>query len=65
MESRGEIIRRRRKELGLTQTELATDAGVSRNVIANLELNRKGSPSYVLRKVARAAGIEYESLASE
>lgn len=65
MKTRGDLISKKRKELGLTQTELALDAAVSRSVIANLELGRRGTPSYVLRKIARAIGEDFETLVDE
>jgi SOS-response transcriptional repressor LexA len=39
-ETIGERIRRRRKELGMTQTDLATAAGVNQGFISEIERNR-------------------------
>lgn len=62
---RGEEVRKIRLDIGLSQYELAADAGVSRNVIANIELGRTGAPSHVLRKVARALGVQYDEIVAK
>lgn len=59
---KGGEVRKIRLEIGLSQYELAADAGVSRDVIANIELGRTGAPSHVLRKVARALGVKYDEI---
>lgn len=66
MKPKSNEIRRLRTEIGLSQTELAIDAGVSRDIIANLELGRTGTTSPVMRKVARALGLRsYDSIIEE
>ena len=54
----GRIVKNRRKELGLTQTELALTAGTGLRYIVDLE---KGKPTIELEKalkVINALGIE-------
>lgn len=54
----GEAIRRRRKELGITQPRLAEIAGVSTNTLYKLERGQ-GNPSLdVLNKIADVLGME-------
>lgn len=65
VKARGDEVRKRREEIGLTQSELATDAGVSRDVIASIELGRRGTRSFVLRKIARALGTQYDALVGD
>ncbi len=54
----GEIIKNRRKELGITQPHLAELAKVSTNTLYKLERG-KGNPSLeVLNKLAEVLGME-------
>lgn len=59
----GDVIRRRRKRMGISQEELAHRAGVSRNYISMLELGH-GSPTLnVVAMLARALETTLTSLA--
>ncbi len=54
----GEVIRNRRKELGITQPHLAEIAGVSTNTLYKLEKGQ-GNPSLVvLGKITGVLGME-------
>ncbi len=54
----GETIKKRRKELGITQPHLAELAKVSTNTLYNLERGQ-GNPSLeVLNKLAEVMGME-------
>jgi len=54
----GELIKSRRKELGITQPHLAELANVSTNTLYKLERGR-GNPSLeVLNKLAEILGME-------
>ncbi len=56
--SLGETIKKRRKQLGITQPHLAELANVSINTLYKLE-NGIGNPSlYVLSKLAEVLGME-------
>lgn len=52
----GEEIRKSRLKAGLTQEKLAFEAGVSRNYISELELNRKSPTVDLLIRLCRAMG---------
>jgi len=53
----GELVTKRRKELGLTKADLARRCDVHYNTICNIEANR-GNPSYKnLVKLETALGI--------
>lgn len=58
----GEYIAKRRIELGLTQEALANDSQVSRNIIASLEKNRRGTRTHNLHRLARALDSTYADL---
>jgi transcriptional regulator with XRE-family HTH domain len=47
----GEALRKRRKELGLTQIELANAIGVAPNTVARYERDESGIPEPVARLV--------------
>ena len=63
---RGKIIRRKRDDLGWTQTEVATRAGVSLSYIQKLEGGREdaGFKPSSLRAVSIALGFDPEYLRS-
>lgn len=55
----GKVIRRRRKELGYTQTQIARFAGCSQRLISEIE---RGKPSVAFETVLRIAnglGIDF------
>ncbi len=54
----GEIIRTRRRELGITQPHLAELANISTNTLYKLERGQ-GNPSFdILNKLAEVLGME-------
>ena len=58
----GDMISLHRRELGLTQQELAGAVGVSRPQIANIEAGRSDPPVSVLRRYADALQCELKDL---
>lgn len=54
----GEIIKIRRKELGITQPHLAELAGVSKNTIYKFERGEGNPTLEVLEKLAAVVGME-------
>lgn len=55
----GNLIRQRRKKLGMNQTQLAQLIGVSTPVISTYERNMVSGPSLVVvRKLEVALGVE-------
>ena len=56
----GEIIRRRREELGLTQDQVSVIAGISKPYLSNVETGRAKNPPTdgVLESLAEALQIE-------
>jgi len=58
----GERIRRRRKEAGLTQAELAERAGVGRITVVRLENGKIDARTQTLRRIARALGVQLVDL---
>ena len=60
----GELIRKRRKELGLTQTELANLVGVTASIISRLENGEnKGTNIINIKKLAEALCMSPNELA--
>jgi transcriptional regulator with XRE-family HTH domain len=57
-ESFGDILFRRRKELGLTQSQLASRIGVQPNYIVYLEKGERRPSDRTLRRVAEALGLD-------
>lgn len=47
----GEALRKRRKDLGMTQVELAKEVGVAPNTVARYERDESGIPEPVARLV--------------
>lgn len=58
----GEQIRKARIAKGLTQEELAHEAGISRNYVSLLELNQKSPTVDVLLRVCEAMNVSAASL---
>lgn len=54
----GDIIRQRRKELGITQPHLAELAQVSTNTLYQLERGISNPSLLVLTKIAEVLGLE-------
>jgi transcriptional regulator with XRE-family HTH domain len=52
----GRAVRKRREEVGLSQTDLGLEAGLKQSWVSHIELGR-GNPSYgTLDRIARALG---------
>lgn len=61
----GERIRQQRKELGLSLTELAKQAGISKSYLSNLERGLQKNPSIeVLKKISGYLKVDLENLIS-
>lgn len=54
----GETIKKRRKELGITQPHLAELAGVSTNTLYKLERGQSNPSVEVLNKLVEVLGME-------
>lgn len=54
----GDELRKERERCGLTQEELASKAGVSRNYVSLLELNQKSPTLNVLLRLCRAMKVK-------
>lgn len=54
----GEIIKKRSKELGITQPHLAELAGISTNTLYKLERGQSNPTLEVLNKLAEVLGVE-------
>lgn len=61
----GEKIRKRREELGLSQEQLASLAGITRRSIVNYETDVKKPFTSTLRKLATALGVTIYYLQNE
>lgn len=61
-EDLGERIVSRRKELGMTQTELGDLIGVTQQVIASYETARRQIPTWRVTELAKALDIPLETL---
>lgn len=60
--STGERIRRARKTAGLSQTNLASELGKSRSMIANYETDTRTPDDETLAEIAEALGVTPQSL---
>jgi transcriptional regulator with XRE-family HTH domain len=54
----GETLRDRRKQTGMTQTDLASKVGLLRTSITNIEAGRQKPPIQVLYNICLVLGIE-------
>ncbi|MDG5472612.1 helix-turn-helix transcriptional regulator [Jeotgalibacillus sp. ET6] len=62
----GKNIIQLRKEKGLTLSELAEKAGVSKSYLSNIERNLKHNPSiHVMEKISSVLGVELKFLLDE
>jgi transcriptional regulator with XRE-family HTH domain len=61
-EDLGERIVNRRKELGMTQTELGDSVGVTQQVIASYETARRQIPAWRVTELAKALDMTLEAL---
>lgn len=57
-----EAVLKRRKELGLSQQEVADRAGVSRSLIAHIECGTKCPSLFTAFRIAKALETDVESL---
>ncbi len=60
----GPRIRQRRREVGITQVELAQKIGISPSYLNLIEWNKRRIAGTLLRKTAEALGLSIENLAS-
>lgn len=63
--SLGELIKRRRKELGLTQEQLANLCGYDRSTIAGIETDRQGVSRDGARRLEQALKLPPGSVARQ
>lgn len=64
METFGEFLKKKREELGVSQTELAQKTGIDRTYLSMLE--NKGNPGFAtISEIARALGITLEDFFRE
>jgi len=54
----GQALRRRRKALSLTQTEVGSKAQVRQETVSKLESGRPGAPLHTMLAVLRALRLE-------
>ncbi|MBG9977239.1 helix-turn-helix domain-containing protein [Ruoffia tabacinasalis] len=53
----GELIKKLRKEKGMTQAEFAKAIGISRNYLSEIENNKKSASEHILQKVIEVFGL--------
>lgn len=58
----GNVIRDRRRELGLTQDDLADDIGMTNSYIARIEVGERSPGANTLFKIAEVLQIPFEKL---
>lgn len=59
----GEVIKQRRRDKGLSLTELADRAGIAKSYLSAIERNIQGNPSIqVLEKISKVLGISVQTL---
>jgi transcriptional regulator with XRE-family HTH domain len=58
----GDTLRRRRKQIGMTQTDLAEEIGLLRTSITNIEAGRQRAPLHVLYNICVALDIEVRDI---
>lgn len=61
----GEIIHDRRKEMRLTQTELANKVGTTTQCIYYYEKGKRGMPISIFFKICRVLGLEPNDIQRE
>jgi DNA-binding XRE family transcriptional regulator len=59
----GNLLRTRRRELGLTQEEISSVIGVNRRVIGELERGKSTLQLQIAMEAARALGLDIELVA--
>lgn len=58
MEELGKLLKERRKQLGITQIDLADLAGISANTLYKIERGQANPTVQVLSKLAAVLGME-------
>lgn len=58
----GDVIKNKRLELGLTQTQLAKKLGIAQNYIAYLEKNERKPSNAILKKLGNCLSIPIDNL---
>ena len=61
----GKSVRGRRKEVGMTQAQLAAEVGVLRTSVTNIETGRQKAPLHVLFRICAALGVEVATVIPE
>jgi DNA-binding XRE family transcriptional regulator len=61
----GESVRGRRKEVGMTQSQLAAEVGVLRTSVTNIETGRQKAPLHLLFRICAALGVEVATMIPE
>ena len=59
----GKVLRKLRREAGLSQEELGFAAGLQRNFISLLELGRKQPTITTMLKLAKPLGLRFSKIA--
>jgi DNA-binding XRE family transcriptional regulator len=62
MPSLGERIKTRRQQLGWTQDRLASEAGISKGFLSDLERDERNVSAEYLQRIARALGVTLDFL---
>lgn len=60
----GKNVRRARKAAGLSQVDLAADAGMAKSYMSEVERGRRNPTVAVISRIARALGINAADLMS-
>ena len=58
----GEVVRRRREKLGLSQEEFADRAGIHRTYVSSIELGKVGISIGIAHKLAATLGLRLSKL---
>ena len=61
----GEVIKKRRKELGITQPHLAELANISKNTLYKLERGQSNPSIRIVSKIAEVLGMELRLVVKE
>ena len=61
----GENLKRIRKEMKLTQAEMAKEIGISQSYIADIERNRKNISLAVVLRIAKGLNISVNELIND
>ncbi len=61
----GDSVRRRRAEIGMTQARLASEIGVTRTSVTNVEIGRQKPPLHLLFKICAVLDVEVRDIVPE